>query len=307
MQLAHIRTADLNLLLAALVLFEERKISSAAERFHLSQPAMSRLLQRLRCTFGDELLVRGRSGFELTPRARQLHEELASLLPQIDRLIAGVSFNPESADATFRIALTDYAALVIAPRLTAKLAGHAPHMVLDLVAWSDIAFADLERGRLDLAFWVNDAPAPLVSDTLFEEDFVCVMDADHPAHAQPLTVERYLSFPHAIVSVLNERQTVIERRFEAMGIYRTVGLRVPFFAAALLAVPGTALIATVPRRLARLYASNPAITLVEPPVTLGTFRYIMAWHPRLTNDPAHKWLRSIIMNAVSGANELLNK
>jgi DNA-binding transcriptional LysR family regulator len=299
MQLTHIRTADLNLLLAALVLFEERKISSAAERFHLSQPAMSRLLQRLRSTFGDELLVRGRSGFELTPRARQLHEELASLLPQIDQLIAGVSFDPASTDATFRIALTDYAALVIAPRLTAKLARQAPQMVLDLVAWTDSAFADLERGRLDLAFWVNDAPAPLASETLFEEDFVCVMDADHPAHGQPLTVERYLAFSHAVVGVLDGRQTVIEQRFEAMGIHRKIGLRVPFFAAAVLAVPGTSLIATVPRRMAQLYASNPAITLVEPPVALGTFHYIMAWHPRVTKDPAHEWLRSMIMSAVS--------
>jgi DNA-binding transcriptional LysR family regulator len=227
MHLTHIRTTDLNLLLAALVLFEERKISTAAKRFHLSQPAMSRLLQRLRATFGDELLVRGKRGFELTPRARQLHEELASLLPQINRVITGVSFDPASTEATFRIALTDYAALVIAPRLTAKLAGHAPHTVLDLVAWGDTAFTDLERGRLDLAFWVNDAPAPLMSETLFEEDFICVMAADHPAHDRPLTVERYLAFPHAVVAVLDGRQTVIEQQFEALGYIATSACACP--------------------------------------------------------------------------------
>jgi DNA-binding transcriptional LysR family regulator len=299
MQLTHVRTADLNLLLAALVLFEERKISTAADRFHLSQPAMSRLLQRLRETFKDELLVRGASGYELTPRARQLQESLAVLLPELDRLIAGPRFDPAHARETFRIALTDYAALVIAPPLMAELTVSAPGIVLDLHAWSDRAFNDLERGRLDLAFWVDDAPAPLVCEPLFREDFVCVMDADHEAGDAPLTVKRYLEFPHAVIGVLGGKQTVIEQRLEALGIHRTIGLRVPFFAAAVLAVPHTPLIATVPRRMAMLYATNPALRLVEPPVALGSFGYIMAWHPRMNGDPGHRWLREAVQRAVS--------
>ena len=298
MQLAHIRTSDLNLLLPALVLFEERKISAAADRFHLSQPAMSRLLQRLRETFRDELLVRGASGYELTPRARQLQESLAVLLPELDRLIAGPQFDPARAQETFRIALTDYAALVIAPPLMAALARSSPGITLDLQAWNDRSFNDLERGRLDLAFWVEDAPPPLACAKLFDEDFVCVMDADHPAGDRPLTVERYLGYPHVVIGVLGGKQTVIELRLEALGIHRNIGLRVPFFAAAVLAVPHTPLIATVPRRMARLYASNPALRLVEPPVALGSFKYIMAWHPRMNGDPAHSWLRDRIETSV---------
>ncbi len=298
MQLTHIRKTDLNLLLAALVLFEERKISAAADRFNLSQPAMSRLLQRLRDSFGDELLVRGLSGYQLTPRARQLQEVLSTLLPELDRLIAGPHFDPATVTETFRVGLTDYAALVVAPPVMAALTDFAPNIVLDLQAWTDRAFTDLERGRLDLAFWVEEAPAPLVSEVLFEEDFVCVMDARHPAADAPLTVERYLAHPHVIVGVLRGQQTVIEQRLETLGIHRTVGLRVPFFAAAVLAVPHTRLIATVPRRMARLYASNPALCFADPPLALGSFRYIAAWHPRMSGDPAHSWLRSIIRRAV---------
>jgi DNA-binding transcriptional LysR family regulator len=299
MHLTHVRTSDLNLLLAAFVLFEERKISAAAERFGLSQPAMSRLLQRLRMTFADELMVRTSRGFELTSRAKHLYEELATLLPHIEWLIAGATFDPATAEQLFKIALTDYAALVIAPSLTAKLSTSAPHTALDLVAWNDAAFSDLERGRLDLAFWADEVRAPLVSETLFEEDFVCVMDANHPALDQPLTIERYLSFPHAVIGVLGGRQTVIEQRLEAMGIRRAIGLRVPFFAAAISVVPRTTLIATVPRRMARLYEDNRSLKITEPPIALGSFRYIMAWHPRMTDDPAHKWFRETTRNAVS--------
>jgi DNA-binding transcriptional LysR family regulator len=71
MHLTHVRKSDLNLLPALAVLLEERSISRAAARHHLSQPAMSRVLQRLRETFGDELLVRTANGYELTTRARR--------------------------------------------------------------------------------------------------------------------------------------------------------------------------------------------------------------------------------------------
>ena len=89
MRLTHTRQADLNLLVALAVLLEERQISTAADRFlmqslmgetpktalhryFLSQPAMSRSLQRLRILFGDELLVKTREDYELTLRAREI-------------------------------------------------------------------------------------------------------------------------------------------------------------------------------------------------------------------------------------------
>src|SRR5689334_3166810 len=49
---------DLNLLVALEALLDEANVTRAAERVHLSQPAMSDALQRLRRLFGDELLVR---------------------------------------------------------------------------------------------------------------------------------------------------------------------------------------------------------------------------------------------------------
>jgi DNA-binding transcriptional LysR family regulator len=83
MHLTHVRKSDLNLLPALALLLEERSISRAAARHHLSQPAMSRVLQRLRETFADELLVRTAHGYELTARARRLQQDLQSLLPEV--------------------------------------------------------------------------------------------------------------------------------------------------------------------------------------------------------------------------------
>jgi len=68
MRYEHIKKADLNLLQPLAVLLEEKHVSRAARRCFLSQPAMSRVLERLRDTFGDELLIRDGRWYERTAR-----------------------------------------------------------------------------------------------------------------------------------------------------------------------------------------------------------------------------------------------
>ena len=126
MHLTHTRTSDLNLLPALAVLLEERSISKAAARYNLSQPAMSRLLQRLRDTFNDELLIRTTSGYELTARARHLEVELRLLLPKVDRLLRGNGFDPATATDVFRICATSTAATLVLSRLPRRLLRKPP-------------------------------------------------------------------------------------------------------------------------------------------------------------------------------------
>jgi DNA-binding transcriptional LysR family regulator len=72
---------------------------------------------------------------------------------------------------------------------------------------------------------------------------------------------------------------------------------VPYHTAAMRCVAGTNLVATVPRRMAELEASNPAIKILKAPAELEGFKYLMIWHPRMNTDAAHVWLRSIVRDA----------
>ncbi|MFC6634203.1 LysR family transcriptional regulator [Microbulbifer taiwanensis] len=296
MRYTHIRQSDLNLLLGLSVLLEERSVSRAAERFHLSQPAMSRMLQRLRETFHDELLVRTKDGYEPTARARKIQTELDQLLPRINTLLRGPVFDPSIADETFRIACTDYATVVMGAQLSERLYGEAPGITLDISAWRDSAFEDCVQGRLDLVLWVDAAPEPLVSEVLFREDFVCVMSAEHALAGRPLTLDDYLRYPHIVVDLLGGQQTLVEDKLVELGAARTVGLRVPYFSAAISAVAHTNLIATVPRRIASCYSANNDLFTIDAPLELAPFDYVMGWHPRSAEDPAHRWLRSLFTN-----------
>lgn len=119
MRIEHLRQADLNLLVIFTAVAEERNITRAASRLLLSQPAVTRALQRLRDTFHDDLLVRTATGYEPTPTGQRLLQELATMLPRLDRLMTGGDFDPANEDGTFRIAATDHAAYLLVPLLSA--------------------------------------------------------------------------------------------------------------------------------------------------------------------------------------------
>lgn len=117
MRTTHLRQADLNLLVVFTAIAEERNVTRAASRLLLSQPAVSRALERLRDLFHDDLLIRTANGYEPTPKGQRLLQDLATMLPRLDRLMAGGDFDPLTEDITFRIAATDHAAHLLVPPL----------------------------------------------------------------------------------------------------------------------------------------------------------------------------------------------
>jgi DNA-binding transcriptional LysR family regulator len=293
MRVTQLRQADLNLLVVFTVLAEERSVSRAARRLLLSQPAVSRALQRLRQTFADDLLVRTPDGYEPTPRGQTLLRELEVILPRLDRLLSGGAFDPTTEEARFRLVATDNISLIVCPLLSRLVLPRSPKIVFDVAVWSGGAFAALERGRIDLLLNADDGtlPAQFTSEILFDDEFVCVVAAESRFRRR-LTLEQYLQAAHIGVSILGGRQTIPDARLADVGKERRVVLRVPYFSAAIRSVAGTALIATVPRRIAAYEARHPELRVVLPPRELTGFRYLMAWHPRVDSDAAHGWLRA---------------
>ena len=299
MHLTHVRRSDLNLLPALAVLLEERSISKAAKRHNLSQPAMSRLLKRARETFGDELLIRTLKGYELTARARRLQEELQVVLPEVDRMLRGDVFNPATAEDIFRICTHDSGAMTIASRLPRRLKSIAPNTQLELVAWHDKAFEDITHGRVDVLLWANQIPAPLLFQEVGRDDIVCVVCEKHPIGNRPLTEKKYLDHPHVLLTLLNPWQSVVDAALGRKLQQRRIGLRVPYYGAAVLAVPGTDLIATLPRRLAEIYTYAARVRIVAHPFNVARLRYLMAWHPSTDAEPAFMWFREQLMDIVT--------
>lgn len=298
MHITHLRQADLNLLVVFTALAEERNVSRAAERLMLSQPAVSRALQRLRDMFHDDLLVRTPSGYEPTPKGSRLIQELESALPRLDRLLRGEEFDPAKEEVTFGIAATDHAAHVLFPTLCRTVLERAGKASLCFYPLHDGQFEALERGRLDLVLSADDGTLPphLAREVIFEVEFVCVV-AKGSRFSHALTLKQYLGAEHIGINILGGVQTIPERRLAAVGARRRCRLTVPYHATALRSLAGTNLIATVPRPMAEMEASNLALKILKAPDVLGGFKYLMAWHPRMSTDEPHLWLRSAIREA----------
>jgi DNA-binding transcriptional LysR family regulator len=108
-----------------------------------------------------------------------------------------------------------------------------------------------------------------------------------------LTLAEFLGAAHAVVDVLRGEQSAVDRRLTELGVHRTAALSVPYHTAAVLAVPQTPLVATIPSRMASTL-DVPGLRVVRAPEEVEAFPYLMSWHPRLDDDPAQRWLRDLV-------------
>lgn len=299
--LSHI---DLNQLLALQAILEERHVTRAATRASLSQPAMSRVLSRLRVALGDDLLVRSGVRYERTPRGDRLLQELEVLLPRLNAAIGGDDFDPSTSQQRFRVTGTDYAAAVIVSGTVQICRKFAPGVHVEVIGWTEDSYRYVEMGRCDVALGVGSVPTPpkgLKVEVLYHEHFVCLISADCKFKGKRFSLDEYLHRPHAVVATAEGQQTMIDRPLADLGKARNIVLQSPYFMATALNIVGTDLIFTAPMRLALELLKLSHFQQVLPPQEIGDFPYTMIWHPRLSGDSGHAWFRDQIrMTAKQG-------
>jgi DNA-binding transcriptional LysR family regulator len=287
---------DLNIIRPLCALLEERHVTSAAERCGISQPAMSRTLARLRETFADDLLVRSGRRYERTPRADQLLAEVRDILERIDVALSGNRFDARHCDVVFRLATTDYVSAILVPHILRDLQDNAPNASLDVTRSDERTPDEVGAGHIDVAVMsVDDAPASLNRETLFEDDYVCIVAAGHAlARRSSITLDRYLKERHIAIDVVRGLQPPIDRPLAALGVRRQVGYRTPFLTSAAYSVASTSMVLTVPSRLASSCTFGLPVRILRAPRELENFTYTLAWHKRLEASPAHAWFRERI-------------
>jgi len=284
---------DLNLLVSLDVLLAEGNVTRAAQRLGLSQPALSAQLKQLRGAFNDPLLIPSARGMTLTSRAEALREPLREALAQIQRLVASArSFDPDSAEQTFRIVASDAIHSAASALLAVRLRSIAPGCRIALLSYDGVRTEEkMAVGEIDL--WLGSRPSippNLRARTLYEERFLCVMRRDHPLAGRPLDLDRFCALEHVLVSPSGGGFLgVVDDSLAALGRSRRVTVSLNSF----LLVPGviaaSELVATVPARLARAWANQ--LDVLAPPCEITGFTVMMGWHARAHADPAQVWLR----------------
>jgi DNA-binding transcriptional LysR family regulator len=291
---------DLNLLLVLDAVIETGSVSRAAQRLHLSQSATSSALGRLRAALGDPLLVRTAGGMVPTPRALALAGPVHRALSEIRQALAGGGhFEPGTARRLFTVQATDFVQGIVLPPLLAEIAAKAPHIRLRLCApTGGLPTAKLASGELDLVLARRtEAPAGLYEQKLWTEGFLSAVRSGHPCAGQKLTLERFLELRHVTISFASGMAGPVDEALDACGLRRDIALAVPYFHIALAAVAASDLVVTVPEWLARAYAPQFSLSLIEPPLELTPHSTYQYWHERTHAAADHRWLRAAVQRA----------
>jgi DNA-binding transcriptional LysR family regulator len=297
--LDNIHRLDLNLLVTLDTLLAERHVTRAAARLHLSQPAVSVQLARLREAFGDPLLIPGPRGMLPTARAESLREPLRDALEGLQRAVAPTTpFDPATADATWTIAATDYSGLAVVVPTLARLRDAAPRTRLAILESAPRRVAKLaEDGEIDLGLQTMDRIAPAMhARKLFDERYVLVARAGHPKLRRKPSLAAFCALQHVLVSPDGGGFSgATDTALAALGRQRRVVLSLPHFIGAMSAVAASDLVAMLPRRLVE---GRPDLRAFEPPLEVPGFEMGMFWHERRHRDPGHCWLREQVLAAV---------
>jgi DNA-binding transcriptional LysR family regulator len=292
-----LKQVDLNLLLPLKALLEERNVTRAARRSNVSQPAMSRALQRLRGLLGDDLLVRSPKGYLLTARANRLLQELDRVLPLIEDLWTGETFSPERTKGRVRFGMTDLAASILVPCVTQALQRQAPNLALEITPYHR-AYDDLATGKMDLLFSPVEPLAPLRTQFLYADTFTCVISEGNSLKGEKFSLDQYLDSKHIVISVSGGQQILVDRPLAEAGYRRKICLRMPYFLPALASLRDTEYVLTAATRPILPLLAHYGLRQVQAPMEIPSFNYpfnyFMVWHPRLDSEELHVWFRNLV-------------
>lgn len=297
---AAMSTPDLNLLVALDVLLAEGSVAKAARRLRLSPSAMSRTLARLRETTGDPLLVRAGRGLVATPRAIALREPVQQAVEDALELLRPIdTIDPANLSRTFLMRASDGFVESFGPTLLAILAVQAPGVHLHFLQKPDKDSGPLRDGQIDLETGVieNTTGPEFRSQALFEDRLIGLVRHGHPLDTRKVSLRAYLDAQHVLVSRTGFEEAAADLPFLPADLTRRVSTIVGGFAAALSLARASDLVATVPDRHTRGLQSG--LSTFELPLSTKPFTVSLLWHPRMDADPAHRWLRSCVRQAVS--------
>jgi len=296
---------DLNLLTALDALLAEGSVAGAARRLGLSASAMSRTLARLRAATGDPLLVRAGRGMVPTPHAADLRNRVHELAQDAHAVLRPVVGGLDLAQLkrSFTIRSNEGFVEVFAAQLVAAVTAVAPNVLLHFAPKPDKDVRALREGLVDLEIGVLGKSGPEIRlQTLFRDHFVCAVREGHPLLGRgKITAERYAACGHVVASRRGRGSGPVDEALAALGLTRTVVAVVPSFRAALSVASVSDLVALVTNSFFnatqghRAKSGHVMVRSFPLPVRTEAITVSQMWHPRLDADPAHRWLRGLVM------------
>lgn len=277
------------------VLYQCRSVTRAAEQLGQSQPTISIWLARLREQLNDPLFVRTPGGMAPTPRADQLIGPCREVLESLRRLTAWEpQFIAATAQRRFRLCVSDASHITLLPSILNHLRSHAPGIRLEAARIDGNTESALESGEADLAIgfvpWLGGG---MYQQVLFEQDWVCLSNPQHPRLGDGMSLERYRAEGHVQIS-FGTGQKLLEAGLARAGIERRIMLELPAFLGLGKIIGTTDLLGTLPRHIGQTLADMHGLQVHDCPFEVEGFTVKQHWHARYHQDNGNRWLREVV-------------
>jgi DNA-binding transcriptional LysR family regulator len=298
----HIENFDLNLLRVFDAMFAERNVTRAARRVFLSQPAVSHALARLRKEVGDPLFVRAGNEMIATKKALALAPGIRSVLDQLGELLSDASFNPQTSAAEFRIGISDLAEYILAPLFIGLMRDEAPHLRFHINSFNAADYeAQLASGALDVVFSVYQSAGPGIhSRRTGTQNLVGLVRNGHPFSNSRASALQFKKARLLAVTRSDRIEGPLQRSLLEAGIAGQVAYSTPHFFAVPKILENSDLVLIQSVGVAKALCAGHPLSVIRIPVRLPPIEPQVTWHERTHRDPAQRWMRERILEAIPG-------
>jgi DNA-binding transcriptional LysR family regulator len=309
------RLLDLNLLRVFDALIEERSVTRAAARLHITPSAVSHALARLRDLFKDQLFVRGPQGMQATARAAEIGPRLREGLHQLEMALTPLGFDPQASNRVFTIACSGYICAVLLPELMRRMRTQAPGTKLIVRSLENGVVAALEAGQVDiLVGGFGHIPDRFSAELLFYDAPVWLLGRDYLHPKTEISPDRVARLPR-LAGAAGGGAALVEGVVVENGLERRVSLdehsgvvgvplgdldggpvlaSIPYSSVAPLIVKHSDMAALLPRRLANLFVQSFDLDIAEPDCDVQQLEIHSLWHREHGTHAAIAWFRGLL-------------
>jgi DNA-binding transcriptional LysR family regulator len=306
---SHAALIDPKLLRLLDLLYTTRSVTRAAQKLGQSQPTVSIWLAKLRTQLADPLFVRTSDGMVPTPRADSIIATVREVLEGLRRLSeAATPFDAASAQRRFAICMTDASHITLLPNLLAHVRALGTGLSLSANRIDGQLAKTLQSGAADLALgYLPGLDAGFYQQTLYEQDWICLINAKHPrvndAAPERWNLDVYQAEAHIGITPGTSYQ-LLDKQVAALQIKRQIRLELPGFLGLSAILSNSDLIATLPRQIGETLARAASLRTLPCPFEVPGFSVKQYWHARYHHDAANRWLRNVCANLFSTRNTL---
>lgn len=286
---------DLNALKSFFLLYKHRSVTGAAKVSGVTQPSMSRTLNKLRDEYQDRLFIRQKDQLVPTVKADFLMTQLSPLFEQIFQVMeVAEPFKPAQATGNFYFSAPEFISKFAMANLPTGLLSAAPKLEFHYSYWSSYIVEQLKSGELDLAFgYLAECPNHVKSHMISQDKLVLL----HRPGFQPdiTSVQQVIQYPHIVLQDSGVMDDIVDRQLASVGLQRDKVVITPDVDAAFRLLMKSDYLMLAPSKLARYFASEAV--QASNPLGLMEVDYSLYWGAVKDQNEQHKFIREMIIAA----------